>query len=92
MDVDEELRCLIERGHLGLGIIAADRGVIARRGALSAWLPAEGSDCCASAVLTGMEDELAALVGITAGEDGDLFEAEMLVARKTASAGHLAQA
>lgn len=61
MDVDEELRCLIERGHLGLGIIAADRGVIARRGALSAWLPAEGSDCCASAVLTGMEDELAAL-------------------------------
>lgn len=61
MDVGEELRGLIERGHLGLGVIAADRGVIARRGVLSAWLPAEGSDCCACAVLTGMEDTLAAL-------------------------------
>lgn len=61
MGVDEELRGLIDRGHLGLGIIAGDRGVVVRRGALSAWLPAEGSDCCACAVLTGMEDEFAAL-------------------------------
>lgn len=51
----DNLAGLLAQGRIGLALIAADRSVVARNGALSAWLPPEGTDCCSCAVLTGME-------------------------------------
>jgi len=54
----DDLGGMIAQGRIGFALIAADRSVVARNGALSAWLPPEGTDCCSCAVLTGMEAAL----------------------------------
>jgi signal transduction histidine kinase len=54
----DNLAGMIAQGRIGLALIAADRSVVARNGALNAWLPPEGADCCSCAVLTGMDSAL----------------------------------
>jgi len=61
LPLDTGLADILAPGHVGLGLVDERRIVVARRGALAAWMPAEGDPLSSCPILFGMDDALKAL-------------------------------